>query len=197
MPGWVIKRDRIFAAIGFFQNRAIQLRDRRFELVEQLQKFFAPPAGPRQQARPAQFRAAFFGEQLFLAAQSLTHGQRVQLVAQHRAHAHQLVTMPEQLPQVAFGRRGNPDFRKAFRQQQIENQRGVAFIGLLLAHFAGANLGGVSDPKFVTEFRQQPLEPVNRPGRFDPHAHRPLQIPVERVRFAALVIQPSLDSTPR
>ena len=39
--------NRIFAALGFFQNGTIQLRDRSFELVEQLEKFFAPPAGPR------------------------------------------------------------------------------------------------------------------------------------------------------
>ena len=79
--------------------------------------------------------------------------------------------MPEQLSEVAFGRCGNPDFRKAFCEQQIENQQGIALIGLLLAHFAGANLRGVSDPQFVTQFRQQPLEPVNRTGRFDAHAH--------------------------
>ena len=49
IPGWVIKQHRIFAALGFFQNRAIQLRDSGLELVEQFQKFFAPPAGPRPQ----------------------------------------------------------------------------------------------------------------------------------------------------
>jgi hypothetical protein len=118
--------------------------------------------------------------------------QPVQLVAQHRAQAHELVTMPEQLLQVAFGRCGNPDFREAFREQEFENEPGVALIGLLLAHFTGANLSRVADAKFVAQLRQQALEPANRPGGFDPHAHRPLQIPVERLGLAALVIQAPL-----
>ena len=73
---------------------------------------------------------------------------------------------------------------------------GVALIGLLFAHFTGTNLCGVSDPQFVTEFREQTLEPMNRAGRFDAHAYRfwrTLQAPVERVRFAALVVQSPLD----
>ena len=123
-------------------------------MVEQLQKFCAPPASPRTQAQAHQFHSAFLGEQLFLAAQPLTHCQRVQLVAQHRAHAYEFVTMPEQLPEVPLGRRGNPDSREAHRQQKIENECGVALIGLLLAHFAGANLRGVSDPQLVTDFRK-------------------------------------------
>src|SRR5216684_3457674 len=61
----------------------------------------------------------------------------------------------------------------------------MAVIGLLLAHFAGTNLRGVPDPQFVTEFREQTLEPVNRTRRFNPHAHGLLQTAVERARLAA------------
>src|SRR5487761_896953 len=105
------------------------------------------------------------------------------------------VSVPKQLPDVAFGRCGNPDSRESFREQEIENEPGVALIGLLFAHFAGANLCGVPDPQFVTEFREQTLEPVNRAGSFDAHAHRflrTLQAPVERVSFAAFVVQSAL-----
>jgi len=91
---------------------------------------------------------------------------------------------------------GTRDPREAFRQQQIENEPGVALIGFLFAHFTGANLGGVADPKFVAQFREQTCEPANRPGGFDPHAHRTLQIPVERVGFSRLVIQPPLGPLP-
>src|SRR5712692_1024672 len=66
----------------------------------------------------------------------------------------------EQLPEIAFGRRGNPDFRKAFCEQQTENQRGVALIGFLLAHLTGANPRRVTDPQLVTELCKQPFEPV-------------------------------------
>jgi hypothetical protein len=193
MPGWVIRR---VAALGFFQNCVVQLRDGRIELAEQLQKFLAPAAGPRTKRETSKFRAAFLGEQLLLPAQALAHGKKVQLVGQHGAQTYQLVTMPEQLPEVAFGRCGNPDFQKASGEQKLENEPGVALIGLLFAYFTGTNLRGVSDPQFVAEIREQTLEPVNRAGRFDAHAHRflrTLQAPVERLSLATLVVQSPLD----
>src|SRR5579859_2366627 len=132
----------------------------------------SPTAGPGCQRKGLQYDATFLGEQLFLPAKPLAHGQSVQLVAQHSAQAHELVTMPEQLPEVAFGRGRNPDPREAFSQQQIENEQSVPLVGFLLADFTGANPRGIADPQFVTEFCQQPLEPVNRAGGFDAHAHR-------------------------
>ena len=95
---------------------------------------------------------------------------------------------------------GTQIFGKALRQQQIENEPGVALIGLLFAHFTGTNLRGVSDPQFVAEFREQTLEPVNRASGFDAHAdrfRRTLQTPVERVSFAAFMVQSALDEATR
>src|SRR5260370_34754119 len=45
-PGMGHQANGIFAALGLFQKGAIQLINRSFELVEQLQNFFAPAAGP-------------------------------------------------------------------------------------------------------------------------------------------------------
>jgi hypothetical protein len=98
--------------------------------------------------------AAFLAEQRLLPAQSLAHRQKMKLVAQHRTQAHQLVTMPEQLPEIAFRRRGNPDSGKALREQKIENQSGIAFIRLLLTYFPCANLRGIPNPEFMTELRE-------------------------------------------
>src|SRR4029077_13011379 len=120
----------------------------------------------------------------------------MQLVAQHGAQAYQLVAMPEQLPEITLARCRHPDFRKAPREQEIENESGVALIRLLFATLAGANLGRVTDPKFVPEFGQQTDEPVNRTSRFDAYAYRlwrRLQTPVERVGFAAFVVESPLD----
>jgi len=50
------------------------------------------------------------------------------------------MTVPEQLAEVAFGRCGNPDFGKRFASIQIEDEPGVALIGLLLPHFTGTDL---------------------------------------------------------
>src|SRR5260370_15982316 len=101
--------------------------------------------------------------------------------------------MPKQLPEVAFGRCGHPDPRKALGEQEIQNEPGVALIGLLSAQLTGANLCGVSDPQFMTEFREQTLEPVNRASGFDAHVHRFLQTAVERMSSAALVVQSPLE----
>jgi len=40
------------------------------------------------------------------------------------------------------------------------------------------------------------VELANRPGGFDPHAYRTLQIPVERLGFSRLVIQPPFGQLP-
>src|SRR5437899_9163094 len=101
--------------------------------------------------------------------------------------------MPKQLPEIPLGRCRNPDFGKTLGEQELKNQPGIALVGFLFAYFAGANLRGVSDPQFVTEFGEKALEPVKESGGFDAHAHRSLQIPVERVGFAARVLQTPLE----
>ena len=101
--------------------------------------------------------------------------------------------MPEQLPEIAFRRCRYPDARKALGQQHIQNEPGVACIGLLLAHLRGANLGRVSDPQLVAEFGKQAFKPVHRTGRFDAHAHRSLQAAVKRLGFAVVVIEPAFE----
>src|SRR5438477_6771160 len=178
----------ILAAFCFFQNRAVQLRDCRIELVEQFQKFFASPTCPRTEREASEFPAALPAEQFLLAAQTLAHRQKVQLIAQHRAQGYELVAMPEQLPEIPLARGGHPDFGKTLREQQVENEPGIAFVGLLLANFRCANLGRVADPKFVPEFCKQALEPVNRPRRFDSHANRLLQTTVEGCGFSVFVL---------
>ena len=71
--------NRVFAALGFFHTARSSSAIPWFELLEQFQKFFVPSAGPTVPApQVQQLHAAFFGEQLSLAAQALTHGQRVQ-----------------------------------------------------------------------------------------------------------------------
>src|SRR5260370_4214582 len=75
----------------------------------------------------------------------------------------------------------------------MEHEPGIALVGVLLAHFTGADLGGVPDPELVTQFREQTLEPVNGSGGFDAYAHGYREIAVERVGFAALVIQTPLE----
>jgi hypothetical protein len=58
----------------------------------------------------------------------------------HGTHAHELVTVPEQLSEVAFSRRRNPNSREAIVEQEVEDERGVAFIRFLLAYFASTDL---------------------------------------------------------
>lgn len=60
---------------------------------------------------------------------------------------------------IAFDRCGNPDVRKALRKQKIENESGIAFLGLLLAHRTGANPCGVSSRRFVAELSESNRRP--------------------------------------
>src|SRR2546426_10970187 len=97
----------------------------------------------------------------------------------------------EQLPEIAFGRRGNPDFRKTFREQQVKYQRGVALVGFLLAHATGASPGGVPDPQLVAAIRKQSFERVNGAGGLEAPAPWRLQTPGAGGGFGALVVQPA------
>jgi len=81
--------------------------------------------------------------------------------------------MLQQLSEVAFLRRGNPEAWETVRQQQIEQVLGVAGVGLLPPHRSGSNLGRIPYPQLVAQFRQRPLEPWRASGGLDPHP-RPL-----------------------
>ena len=81
----------------------------------------ASPTCPRTEREASEFPAALPAEQFLLAAQTLAHRQKVQLIAQHRAQGYELVAMPEQLPEIAFRRCRYPDARKALGQQ-IQNE---------------------------------------------------------------------------
>ena len=105
----------------------------------------------------------------------------------------ELVAVPEQLPKIAFRWGRNPDPRETIREQQFENERSVPFIGFLLAYFASTDSGRISNPEFVTEFREQSLEPVHRTGGFDAHAHGLLQTSVERFGLSTFVVQASFE----
>ena len=58
--------------------------------------------------------------QLPLPLHALIQCQRLQLILHLRAHAHQLVTMQEQLPVISLGRRGHPDPRKTILRQKLQ-----------------------------------------------------------------------------
>ena len=88
---------------------------------------------------------------------------------------HQLVAMNQQLPQILLFTRRRPDPRKPSFQQQLQNQRGIAPVVLLLPHFAGANLRRISDPHIVSRRRGHLHKPLAVPGRLHPDQRRPRQ----------------------
>ena len=67
----------------------------------------------------------------------------MQLIHDARAHLHQPMAMPQQLPQIPVLRIRYPDPRKAIFQQQPQQQLRVLAIGLLLAHSFRADLCGI------------------------------------------------------
>lgn len=100
-----------------------------------------------------ELHAALLGELLLLPAKAQPHRLLIQLVAHHGAHPHQLLRVPQQLPEIAFRLRRIKDAGKAIGKQKIENESGPSTIGFLLMQGAGGNLCAVSDLQLVTEFR--------------------------------------------
>src|SRR5947207_6698862 len=100
----------------------------------------------------------------------------MQLVHDARAHLHQPMAMPQQLPQIAILRIWYPDPREAIFQQEPQQQLRVLAIRLLLAYSFRAHRGCVADPQFKLQFVQQTLEPARVPAGFHayPHGHAAL-----------------------
>jgi hypothetical protein len=71
----------------------------------------------------------------------------MQLIHHPRAHLHQAMSMPQQLPQIAIGRVRHPDPRKAVFDHQPQQQLRILPIRLLLPHPRGPDLGCVSEPQ--------------------------------------------------
>jgi hypothetical protein len=106
----------------------------------------------------------------FKAARSIER-HHVQLVHDARAHLHQPVAMPQQLPQITILRIRYPDSREAIFQQQLQQQLRVLAIGLLPAYPLSADRGGIADPQLKLQLGKQALEPAGMPAGFHPHPH--------------------------
>jgi len=71
-----------------------------------------------------------------------------------RAHLHQPMPVPKQLPQIPILRTRYPDSREIIFPQQSQQQSGVLTVGLLLADSLGLNLRRIADPYLDTQFYQ-------------------------------------------
>src|SRR5271165_2177189 len=107
--------------------------------------------------------------------------------------------MPQQLTQISIFRTGYPHPRKAILQQQLQQQRGIQAVRLLLSHPLGLDLRRISDPQLEAQFRQQPLEPAGMPGRLHPHSHTAsccLELAIELLRLSIAVTQSPFTAFP-
>jgi transposase InsO family protein len=120
--------------------------------------------------------------------QAFVARQRLQLVLQARLHLHQAMTMPHQLPQIALLRRRQGEPRETLGQQQVEQQLGVAAIGLLRARSRRPDLAWMAHPQLDAALGQQPLEPARAPRGLDTHPHRlALRAAVKGLGLAAVL----------
>ena len=93
----------------------------------------------------------------------------MQLIHDARAHLHQPVAMPQQLPQIPILCVRYPDPRKTIFHQELQQQLRILAIGLLLAHSLRANLRCVPDPQLKLQLAQQTLKPACVPAGFHSH----------------------------
>src|SRR5271166_876545 len=80
--------------------------------------------------------------------------------------------MQHQLTGIALLRRRHGEPRKTLFQQQLQQQFGVAPVGLLLARGRRPHAGGIADPQLVATVGQQPFEPARAARGLHTDAHR-------------------------
>ena len=97
--------------------------------------------------------------------------------------------MNQQLPQILLFSRRRPDPRKSPFQQQLQNQRGIAPIMLLLPRIACANPRRIPDPHIVTCRRGHLHKPLAVPSRFHADQRMPGKLTVESRRFSRGMLQ--------
>src|SRR5437867_7677565 len=69
----------------------------------------------------------------------------------------------------------------------------ISRVSFLLAHHGRTDRGGIADPKLVSQFGEDPLEPLRVPGRLHAHSHRLLQAGVKLRSFTVPVFEAALD----
>src|SRR5208337_3227491 len=106
-----------------------------------------------------------------------------------RTNLHQAMTMDQQLTEIPHCRIRPPQPRKTTLQQQLQNVRRVATIGLLLAHITGPNLGRIADPDLMTQLLHQLHEPLTVATTLHSHQARYRQAAVKLFRLAVTVNQ--------
>ena len=97
----------------------------------------------------------------------------LQLVLYPRASLDQLVAVDEQLPLVAHLCIRHPDTRKSAFDQQRQDMSRIALVGLLLAHVAGADLRGFTDPYLMPQPLHQRHKPLAVAHRLHPNRRSP------------------------
>src|SRR5260370_1554416 len=113
----------------------------------------------------------------------------LQLGLHLRANPHQLVAMNQQLPQILLFPGRSPDPRKPSLQQQLQNQRGIAPVVLLLPHIRSANLRRIADPNIVSCRRAHFHKPLAAPARLHSNQTWPRQSTVKLLRFSRRMFQ--------
>src|SRR3954447_18401144 len=112
------QQSRDWALVYFLFQCPSQFLDLRSQLIEQVEQVLPPSAGPRHQHDGLQLLATRRPPQRLLAAQAFVECHHMQLVHHSRAHLHQTMPMPQQLPQIAIGGVGYPDSGKAVLHHQ-------------------------------------------------------------------------------
>jgi hypothetical protein len=115
----------------------------------------------------------------------------MQLIHDARAHLHQPMPMPQQLPQVPMLCVRDPYPRKTIFHQKLQQQLRILAIGFLLSHSLGAILRCIPDPQLELQLVQQPLKPAAVAAGFHPYTYPScLQRPVKLLGFLAVSQSP-------
>src|SRR6185295_2202415 len=141
-----------------------------------------------RERRRSELLLAGAAEQLFAFAQARLQGDRLQAVFRHGAQLDQLLSVTEHAQHFTTRYGWSMQTRKLLVGHQLPNEFGVAPIILLPPTSATPDLGGMTEPDFVTEFLEQGFKPGAVTAGLQAHDHLTLELLVESTHLLFVLV---------
>src|SRR5256885_3787112 len=160
------------------------------ERLHQLHPVFALPVHDRGHLRRTELPLTVFSKQPATLGQAGLQGDGLQAVLAHGANLDQLLSVTQHAQHFATLPGPSMQTGKLIVEHQIQNEFGVAPIVLLPPTSPTADLGGMSEPDFATQFLEHSFEPGAVTTSFQANDYRTAELGVESSHhFFVLVLQ--------
>src|SRR5436190_16567034 len=149
------------------------------ERLHQLPPVFALPVHDRRHLRRAELLLTLFSKQPAALGQAGLQGDGLQAVLAHGANLDQLLPVAQHPQHFATLHCRPMQTGKLIMEHQLQNEFGVAPIVLLPPTSPAADLGGMTEPDFATQFLEHSFEPGAVTTRFQADDYRTAELGIE------------------